>query len=108
MICGINWGILVAWALAPAPLVSQENDASKGLMTAKRLCAECHAVQLGETRSPVSSAPTFSAIAGVSGMTQATLRAALHTSHRTLSNGTVPPDELDAIIAYILNLRQPG
>ena len=95
-------------ALMSSPLVAQENEVRAGLMTAERLCAECHAVRLGNLRSPSSSAPTFPAIAAVPGMTSAALRVALNTSHRTMPNVMLPPDQLDVIVAYILSLKQPG
>ena len=97
-----------ALALTSSPLVAQENEVRTGLLTAERLCAECHAVRLGDLRSPRSSAPTFAAIATVPGMTSAALRVALNTSHRTMPNVMLEPGQLDAIVAYILSLKQPG
>jgi mono/diheme cytochrome c family protein len=108
MIRGTSRAVLAALALAPSPLVAQENDVRTGLMTAERLCAECHAVRLGDLRSPNSSAPTFVTMAGMPGMTSAALRVALNTSHRTGPNIMLSSDHVDAIIAYILSLRQPG
>ena len=103
---GIKLAVLAVLTLAPSSLVAQENDVRMGLMTAERLCAECHAVRWDDLYSPNSSAPTFLAIAAVPGMTSAALRVTLLTSHRTMPNVMLPPDQLDAIVAYILSFRQ--
>ena len=95
-------------ALAASPLAAQENDIRAGLATADRVCAECHAVRLGDLHSPNSRAPTFVAIAARPGMTSADLRAALNTSHRTVPDVVLSSDQADAIVSYILSLRQPG
>ena len=77
----------------------------RGLAIAQGICAECHAVQQGGGRSPNPDAPAFVTIATTPGMTQMALTAALRTSHRTMPNIVLQPDEAADVIAYILGLR---
>jgi mono/diheme cytochrome c family protein len=76
-------------------------------VVAQRACAECHAVDKGQARSPNVAAPAFAAIAATRGMTAAALLAALQTSHpdRTMPNFILPPEELRDVVAYILSLQ---
>jgi mono/diheme cytochrome c family protein len=99
---------IVAALLAAMPLVAQETDISTGRGVAERLCAECHGVRLGDLRSPNAAAPTFPALAAAPGLTAASLRAAVSRSHRTIPDIVLPPDQLEAIVAYIVSLGQPG
>jgi hypothetical protein len=77
----------------------------KGREFARQICAECHAVEKGQPRSPNGQAPAFETIATTPGMTSLALTAALRTSHRTMPNLIIPDDELRNIIAHVLSLR---
>jgi mono/diheme cytochrome c family protein len=77
----------------------------QGLALAQRLCAQCHAVQKEQAQSPNGNAPRFQVIASVPGMTTTALSAALNTSHRSMPNIMLEPDERAHIIAYILSLK---
>ena len=102
----LSAGALLAMSLAAGPIAAQERGAAQaGQALAQRLCAECHAVQPGEVRSPATSAPPFAKIAAVPGMTSAALRAVLQTSHRTMPNVMLQLDELDDLVAYMLSLQ---
>jgi mono/diheme cytochrome c family protein len=83
----------------------QVGQPGQGLASAERLCAQCHAVQKGLAPSRNENAPSFQAIASVPGMTAIALSAALNTSHRTMPNIVLEPDERADIIAYILSLK---
>ena len=78
---------------------------SQGLAAAQRLCAQCHAIEKEQARSPNEAAPPFEWIAAVPGMTGIALTVALTTSHRTMPNIMLEADERADIIAYILSLR---
>jgi cytochrome c len=102
--------ILLAAAIVlamPTPRgeTQEVGQASRGLLSAQRICAQCHAVQKGEVRSPNENAPRFQAIAAVPGMTALALSAALNTSHRSMPNILLEPDDQANIIAYILSLK---
>jgi cytochrome c len=77
----------------------------EGLASAQRLCAQCHAVRKGQPRSPNRAAPSFEAIASTPGMTAIALSAALNTSHQSMPNIMLEPEERANIIAYILSLK---
>lgn len=83
----------------------QLGSRARGLEVASQLCAECHAIENNDARSPNSDAPTFPAIAAVPGMTALALRATLNTSHRSMPNILLPREEQDNLIAYILSLK---
>jgi mono/diheme cytochrome c family protein len=83
----------------------QVGQPGHGLASAERLCAQCHAVQKGLAPSRNENAPSFQAIASAPGMTEMALSATLNTSHTTMPNIMLEPDERADIIAYILSLK---
>jgi hypothetical protein len=58
-----------------------------------------------ELGSGNAAAPSFHRIANVSGMTETALYVALQTSHRTMPNVRLEPDEMRDVVAYILSLK---
>ncbi|MCC6779837.1 MAG: c-type cytochrome [Hyphomicrobiales bacterium] len=98
-------GVILA-GLAAGPVLAQDiGQPARGLASAERLCAQCHAVRREQSRSPTAAAPPFQSIASTPGMTSIALSAALNTSHRTMPNIMLEPDERADIIAYILSLK---
>ena len=77
----------------------------KGASFAQQICAECHAVQAGQPRSPNGQAPTFETVAKTPGMTAIALTAILRTSHRSMPNIIIADDDLRNVIAYIMTLK---
>jgi mono/diheme cytochrome c family protein len=97
---------VLALAFAAARGEAQEiGQPARGLALAQRLCTQCHAVEKEQPQSPNENAPRFQVIASVSGMTSIALSAALNTSHRSMPNIMLTPDERADIIAYILSLK---
>jgi mono/diheme cytochrome c family protein len=97
---------MIPFSLASGHSGAQEiGSARQGLALAQQVCAECHAVQKQHNQSPNSDAPTFQRIASVPGMSATALSAALHTSHATMPNLVLDPDQLADITAYILSLK---
>jgi mono/diheme cytochrome c family protein len=97
---------VVVSALAIGHVEAQETGQSeKGLAFAQRVCAECHAIDKKQLRSPNAAAPRFEAIANVTGMTGIALTVALQTSHRSMPNLILDAGELRNIVAYILSLK---
>jgi mono/diheme cytochrome c family protein len=105
---GIPIKFATAIAVIMLPMIANAvelGDAQQGLTYAKRVCAECHAVEAGEEQSPHLNAPTFDAVAKTPGMTERALIVWLQTSHPTMPNLVIPDDDTDNIIAYIMSLR---
>ena len=98
--------VVIAFSLGSRYSVAQEiGSAARGLALAQQLCAECHAVQKQQNKSPNGDAPAFQSIASVPGMTATALSVALHTSHQTMPNVVLDPNELADVVAYILSLK---
>jgi mono/diheme cytochrome c family protein len=89
-----------------AAQAQEMGDAKKGATLAESVCAACHAVAKGETRSPNAKAPTFTSVAATRGMTEMALRVWLQSPHPTMPNLMLGEDEKDDVIAYILSLKQ--
>src|SRR3954452_3818022 len=98
--------LLLPVLLLPNHLVAQEaGDPTAGLSLAREVCAACHSVLSGKTDSPNHQAPSFEQISRVPGMTAAALTVALQTSHKTMPNIMLEPDELRNVAAYIVSLQ---
>lgn len=80
-------------------------NAGAGLIVARRLCAECHAIQSRQAVSPSPLAPHFEYIANIDGMTTIALTVALQRSHRTMPNIILTPKETRDVVSYILSLK---
>ena len=85
---------------------AQEGDARRGLSLARQVCAECHAVQAQELKSPNPKSPTFPELAKTPGMTSAALTVALTTPHAGMPMFRLSADQRADIIAYVLSLKQ--
>ncbi len=94
-------------ALGSAPVFAQDQaPAQRGRAVAENRCAACHAVRAGETISPNAAAASFARVAATPGMTELALQAMLQTSHRTMPNLILDPDDMRDVIAYILSLAK--
>lgn len=80
-------------------------SAQAGLSYARKVCAECHEVEGVDSFSPNPDAPTFKEVANTPGMTGRALAVWLQTSHPTMPDFILSPDQIDNLIAYILSLR---
>jgi mono/diheme cytochrome c family protein len=97
--------IAIATVLASHVVAQEQGDAKKGEALAVSVCAQCHAVQSGQSHSPNPKAPSFSSVARTRGMTDRTLRVWLQSSHPTMPNFILTTDERNNVIAYILSLK---
>jgi len=95
---------IIGTLIAGAPARAQ--DANAGLIVARQLCSECHAVERVQARSPNPASPPFETIANVPGMTGMALSAALQSPHRSMPNVMLDTDQLRSIVAYVLSLRR--
>ena len=80
-------------------------DAKAGFGFASSVCAECHAVRAGESKSPHAQVPSFQTIANASGMTDTALRVWFETDHRSMPTVVLREEDSDNVIAYILSLK---
>jgi mono/diheme cytochrome c family protein len=94
-------------ALAITAIRAQDiGDLRQGRRLALDVCASCHAVVAGQTRSPLDTAPSFEEIAKTPGMTEAALAYWLTAaSHPTMPNLILSSQQLRDVSAYILSLR---
>jgi mono/diheme cytochrome c family protein len=93
-------------AAAVAPLQAQQaGDPRQGLVLARQVCFECHAIQPQQLQSPNPRAPTFPQLAATPGMTTAALTVALTTPHVGMPMFRLSSEQREDIIAYILSLR---
>jgi mono/diheme cytochrome c family protein len=83
-----------------------QNPANTGLILARQLCSECHAVERASARSPNPASPPFETIANVPGMTGMALSATLQSPHRSMPNVMLDSNQLGSLVAYILSLRR--
>ncbi len=99
-------GMIGATAVLFGPGHAAAQDIGKGQRLAREVCSICHAVDKTQAQSPNPKAPRFETIANVPGMTATALAVALRTSHETMPNLMLDPDEVQGISSYILSLRK--
>ncbi len=104
---GILQKIAVAAVLAlPVAAEAQEvGNVEAGHAYAKKVCAECHAVERGEKESPYLDLPTFQAVADSPGITDRALAVWLQNPHPNMPDFILPQADMDNVIAYILSLK---
>jgi tetratricopeptide (TPR) repeat protein len=90
------------------PIADSEEfgDPRKGLAYAQKTCAQCHAVLRVQATSPNPKAPAFKTVANTPGMNALALTVWLRTSHPTMPNLIIEPNDLDDVVAYIASLRE--
>jgi mono/diheme cytochrome c family protein len=81
-----------------------EIDTAYGRRLAQTHCSDCHAVEPTRLRELV---PTFYELAQDPAVTQLSLRFLLTNPHLAMPNLRLPEDQMAAIVAYILSLREP-
>jgi mono/diheme cytochrome c family protein len=80
-------------------------DPLAGGKLAREVCAACHIVADDQLVDPDVGAPTFFEVIDDPSVSELSLRAFLQTSHATMPNLILTPDETDDIIAYLLTLK---
>lgn len=91
---------------APVPAVAQSlSDHSPGRQVAMEICSSCHQVIEGQ-RPAVQNAPSFSAVANMPSTTALALKVFLASNHKRMPNFIISTSDTDAIIDYILSLKQ--
>jgi cytochrome c len=81
------------------------DSASAGHRLAEAWCKQCHAIDAG-TAGTANAAPDFGAIANQPSTTALSLKVFLKTSHRSMPNLVIAPDQADDLVDYILSLKR--
>ena len=95
---GLSWAMLQL-------LHAQDSlgSAQAGRRLANYWCTGCHAV---EPKTEGIFAADFAEIANVPSTTELSLKVFLRSSHKSMPNFILQPEEADDIVAYILSLRR--
>jgi mono/diheme cytochrome c family protein len=91
-------------ALASVPAAAQGPEDGRPL--AERWCMACHVIEREPLTVAPDRVPSFPVIAARSGTTPESLRRYLSTGHTHMPDFILSRYESDALIAYILDLRQ--
>jgi mono/diheme cytochrome c family protein len=114
--------MLVTAVLATAgvpPAHGASLTAADGRSLAQQYCSACHRVTREQAQPPdvvvdtgsateTFQAPSFARIAARPDRTEAQLRERILNPHYPMREQQFIPEELDAIVAYLLSLRAPG
>jgi mono/diheme cytochrome c family protein len=96
------YGLLSAASTVAA---AESGDIDAGLKVAAERCAECHDITSRNPMSTASGIPTFYVVANTAGISRISLLVWMQTSHPTMPNLMIEPEDLDNLIAYILRLK---
>ena len=80
-------------------------DSAAGYRLAAAWCKDCHSIEAA-TAGASSGPPDFTAIANRRATTGLSLKVFLQTSHPTMPNIMLKPDESDSLVNYILSLKR--
>ena len=95
-----------AFAAMATPAGAQEiGNADAGHALAKKVCAQCHVVEAGQTPPRDVGAPSFHEVMAKPDSTEFRLRAFLQTPHHKMPDLRFTRAETDDIIAYLLSLK---
>jgi cytochrome c len=83
-------------------------SASDGHRLAEAWCKDCHAIDAtaAGTTGAANAAPAFTAIANQPSTTELSLKVFLRSSHRSMPNLVITPDQADGLVNYILSLKR--
>jgi mono/diheme cytochrome c family protein len=93
-------GLLAILSTAEA---QEAGNAEAGHAYAKKVCAECHAVERGETE--ILNPPSFQNVADSSGITERALAVWLRNPHPNMPDFILPQADMENVIAYIMSLK---
>ena len=93
-------GLLAILSTAEA---QEAGNAEAGHAYAKKVCAECHAVERGETE--ILNPPSFQIVADFPGITERALAVWLRNPHPNMPDFILPQADMENVIAYIMSLK---
>ena len=86
---------------------AQTADPSVGRHLAETVCSACHQISAtAPNPGPKSGAPSFVNISRMPSMSELAIKVFLRTSHPTMPNFILSPEETDSVTAYILSLAR--
>ena len=105
---GLMLGLASLAILVSTGAQAQEDvgDSDAGLAVASQICASCHAITRAQRMSPLLTAPRFEDVANTPGMTAMALFVWMRTSHPTMPNIILEPEDLGNVVAYLLSLKE--
>jgi len=93
------------YSTALANVAAEESaNPQAGALYAQQYCARCHAIG-DESASPKHTAPRFKDVANRAGTTVSSLKAWLGTTHPTMPNILLEPNDMSNVVAYILSRK---
>lgn len=88
-------------------VAAQTADTSLGEQIAMANCRACHEISPGvPAKDPKSVAPSFVDVARMPSTTELSIKVFLRSSHRSMPNFILSPDEIDSIAAFIVSLKK--
>jgi len=100
----IPTALIVSIALS-LPAGAQSVDPSVGRHLAETTCSACH--RIGSAGSPQNAkpvAPSFEDISRMPSTNEVAIKVFLRSSHPTMPNIILSPEEIDSVAAYIVGL----
>jgi cytochrome c len=94
--------------LSPHPAYSaapESDSAASGHKLAEAWCKACHAIE-PRTAGTLAGAPDFATVANQPSTTELALKVFLRSSHPSMPNLVLTPEQTDAIVSYILSLKR--
>lgn len=95
---------VLAVITSAAAAVEPQGNPARGFAYAKKYCADCHSIEAGATSSLVIDAVPFAKIAKSSRLTVKDINGWLISSHRSMRNPAIPPENRADLVAYIKSL----
>ena len=96
-------GFAALLAMPCAAEAQEAGNAEAGHAYAKKVCAECHAVERGETE--ILNPPSFQIVANSPGITERALAVWLQNPHPNMPDFILPQADMENVIAYIMSLK---
>jgi len=81
------------------------DSVASGHKLATAWCKGCHAIEPRTAGTP-AAAPDFATVANQPSTTELALKVFLRTSHPSMPNLVLTPEQTDAIVTYILSLKR--
>jgi len=95
---------LIASLVFSCSAPAQSVDLSVGRRLAETTCGVCHQIDAASPQSPNPDAPSFVEISRMTSMTVLAIKVFLRSSHASMPNIILTPEETDSVAAYIVSL----